>query len=366
MTVYEITDNFPFELLSLSSPNAQQGGGSYFTNISIEDKPLYIQFPTCNLKNGIIETQRHKYCDLQYNIKNIDITNWIEKLESTCKSLLNEKKKLWFSGDLTEKDLNNMMSSLIRLFSANTIQLIRIYIDGNKDGTIKCRFFDENKNLASMNNINDNNTSLIPLIHIEGIRFTSKSFDIILKLKQLMIVNDILNENDEIDCLIKCNIQHNEWKPVKIELNEENLEEVDNNEENLEEVDNSEENLEEVDNSEENLEEVVNNEENLEEVVNNEDITLDLDIENINNIKNNDIKEVEIEITDDNPLHLRKPNEVYYELYNAAKEKAKNLRKLAIEAYLEAKNIKSKYLLDEIDIEDEINNEDEMENDELF
>ena len=48
-------------------------------------------------------------------------------------------------------------------------------------------------------------------------------------------------------------------------------------------------------------------------------------------------------------INLKKPNEVYYAVYRVAREKAKQLRKVAMEAYLEAKEIKTKYMLDEFD-----------------
>ena len=50
---------------------------------------------------------------------------------------------------------------------------------------------------------------------------------------------------------------------------------------------------------------------------------------------------------------LKKPNEVYMEIYKEAKKKAKEAKKQAIQAYLEAKRIKSLYLLDEIESSDD-------------
>ena len=52
-------------------------------------------------------------------------------------------------------------------------------------------------------------------------------------------------------------------------------------------------------------------------------------------------------------INLKKPNEVYYAVYRVAREKAKQLRKVAMEAYLEAKEIKTKYMLDEFDDSEE-------------
>ena len=58
-------------------------------------------------------------------------------------------------------------------------------------------------------------------------------------------------------------------------------------------------------------------------------------------------------------MTLKKPNEVYYEIYKAARKKAKHMRRIAVEAYLEAKNIKTKYALDEMDESED----DELEDD---
>ena len=48
-------------------------------------------------------------------------------------------------------------------------------------------------------------------------------------------------------------------------------------------------------------------------------------------------------------ITLKKPNEVYYEIYRTARQKAKHMRQVAVEAYLEAKKIKSQYMLSDID-----------------
>jgi len=45
-------------------------------------------------------------------------------------------------------------------------------------------------------------------------------------------------------------------------------------------------------------------------------------------------------------MKLKKPNQVYFELYKQARQKAKECKKNAIIAYLEAKNIKKTYMID--------------------
>ena len=48
-------------------------------------------------------------------------------------------------------------------------------------------------------------------------------------------------------------------------------------------------------------------------------------------------------------ITLKKPNQVYYEIYKTARKKAKDAKRTAIMAFLEAKNIKKTYMLDDLD-----------------
>jgi hypothetical protein len=99
---------------------------------------------------------------------------------------------------------------------------------------------------------------------------------------------------------------------------------------------------------------------------------IELDIEELNvevgpEVKEESLTEFDLSNTLENNLEtmtLKKPNQVYYEIYKKAREKAKQLKKDAILAYLEMKNIKKTYMLDTIDESDsdfEGFNEDEEE-----
>jgi rRNA-processing protein FCF1 len=59
--------------------------------------------------------------------------------------------------------------------------------------------------------------------------------------------------------------------------------------------------------------------------------------------------EDDLENLNSETITLKKPNEVYYQLYKEAREKAKTAKKIAIIAYLEAKNIKKTYMIESLD-----------------
>ena len=67
-----------------------------------------------------------------------------------------------------------------------------------------------------------------------------------------------------------------------------------------------------------------------------------------------EIKEVNMEVNLDelDSITLKNPNEVYFELYREARNKAKQAKRSAIIAYLEAKNIKKTYMLDNLNDSD--------------
>jgi len=91
-------------------------------------------------------------------------------------------------------------------------------------------------------------------------------------------------------------------------------------------------------------------------------IGLDLEMEDLDELDSGSmLKEMEIVVPLENnsgTIKLKKPNDVYYDIYKQARNKAKEAKKMAIIAYLEAKNIKKTYMLDDLDYSDnDIDNE---------
>ena len=69
-----------------------------------------------------------------------------------------------------------------------------------------------------------------------------------------------------------------------------------------------------------------------------------------------EIKEVDIGMPEEEgAVLLKKPDTVYLDIYNKALEKAKEARLKAIQAYLELKEIKNKYMIEEINDDEEDN-----------
>ena len=199
--VYEIGNDFPFTKLTLENPEPISNG-FYFIPLSMANKPLFIQLPKCSMKNGIISNKKEKYCDLLYVQKEQNqLIEWIEHMEISCKDMIDNKKKLWFQSDLTRDDIDNMMTPLYRLYKSGINVLIRTYIDVNKHNQKpKCLIYNEDENEIDISCL-DNSQKIIPLLHIEGIRFSSKTFELDIKLTQIMVMDK--EEEDKPLCMIK-------------------------------------------------------------------------------------------------------------------------------------------------------------------
>lgn len=377
--------DYKFDELELGSPQAMQGGGSYFAKIMQGTEQARVQFPRCTTKSGIVTTKRSTYLDLMYDRdSNLELVSWLEKLVDTVTKLIDEKKALWFSNDLTKDDIENMFNSIHRDYKSGTKILIRASIDTLRGSNeLKCKIYDESEKIVLDRATIDDKIlcGIIPLVTIDGVKFTSRNIEIELKVKQLMLIDE--EKSASPVCMIKKNTPRIDIKSLPIEEDDKQDESTDNislvnnpsldidtvdTEPNVITSNNNFATVEEVDididkaekdlsenegqtHTSTSISENHHSEEGLEEV------TLgDLNDfpEPNKDIAKNAMVEVDIELNGGcEAMKLKKPNEVYYEIYKNAKLKAKQMRKAAVEAYLEAKQIKTKYMLDDLDESDE-------------
>ena len=367
MNVQQINKDFDFEALSLSPPTGVQGG-AYFSKLKMNGEKLYIQTSKCKTKSGIKKSGKKMYCDLMFNNEDSEFYNWNEKFEEETKNLILKNKESWFHDDLEKDDIEYNWNSGIRSYKQK-YYLFRTYIEKSKINSNNpvLHIFNEDQELLSMDEVNSDD-KMICIFEVKGLKFTSQSFHLECSLIQILLLKE--DENMFNKCLIKIEKKNNleskvvnevdnriKEKEVKEEVKEGVKEEVEEGvkeevEEGVKVLNESEEvNKKEFSEEEEVLENVLVKEkkgmDNLEE--NKKKYEEDLE-------ENDEILEVNLELPEDleiNSMKLKKPNEVYIEMYKSAKNKAKLAKKLAIQAYLESKEIKRTYMLDEMDDSDD-------------
>jgi hypothetical protein len=368
--IIEPNNLFDFSKVSLGHPVGIQGG-AYFTKIEYNAKPLYIQTSKSLTRQGFVKTGKKYYCDLMFDKNSETIINWFENLEEKCHKLIYEKKDAWFQGNLEEPDIETAFNPLIRVYKSGKYYLLRTNIKNTKDDIPAVKIYNEKEFNLSMSDITPE-TEIISILDIQGIKFTTRNFQIEIELKQVMVLdNEPIFEN----CLIKTKKQsssHLEKPILDDEIHTSVLEqELKLGEIHIDETTTTQEEPSQEQSIPEQpiLEEPINTN-TLEEIEpldllepkepkTDENITLDIDFEDLaEDIEENNDMLKEISNDDlnldknDLTMTLKKPNQVYFELYKAARNKAKQAKKNAILAYLEAKNIKKTYMIENMNDSD--------------
>jgi hypothetical protein len=376
--IIEPNNSFDFSKVSLAHPVGIQGG-AYFTKIEHNNKPLYIQTSKSLTRQGFVKTGKKYYCDLMFDKNSETIINWFENLEEKCHKLIYEKKDAWFQGNLEEHDIETAFNPLIRVYKSGKYYLLRTNIKNTKDDIPAVKIYNEKEISLSMSDITPE-TEIICILDIQGIKFTTRNFQIEIEIKQVMALD---NEPIFDNCLIKSKkpsltaslttLTHLE-KPIlddaiqtsdafeqesKLEV-EQPIQEEPIQEETIQEQPIQEKSTLEEPSSTNTLEEIEpldllepydpKPEENINLDIDFEDLAEDIEENNdmLKEISNDDFNLDKTDLT----MTLKKPNQVYFELYKAARDKAKQAKKNAILAYLEAKNIKKTYMIENMNDSD--------------
>jgi hypothetical protein len=395
--IVEPTIDYDFSKLYLGPPTTLSGG-AYFTRVMYNNnKQLYIQTPKSLTKQGFVKNGKKIFTDLMFDNNDTVFINWIENLESKCQDLIYTKGQNWFENKLEKDDIESAFTSPFKIFKSGKFYLLRVNVKQN------IKIYDEKDQIINVDDITCDKT-LISILEIQGIKFTSRNFQIEIELKQAMVVSPdpFLDE-----CFIKKPIKNtNHVTIVEEQINKEEVDSNSNSNSNLEEFLSNDsakdlnvnfisedcknekietnsleekerkEEIEEIEEKETiNLEESFENledKESFSEAILKEDENIVLDVQELTSDLEEDpnsLKEIDLSSTLENNLEtitLKKPNQVYYEIYQKAREKAKEQKKQAVLAYLEMKNIKKTYMLDDIDESDsefeEFDNENDYDN----
>lgn len=393
-TIYrgnKVFQQFDFDQISLSAP-IRIGNGNYFMNYKANNQQLYVQPPQCLTKQGIIAVSKKHYIDLLFTNEDADFIQWMEKLEETSINYIYENRAKWFDGDMEKSDIENYFSSPFRIFRSGKYYILRVGI-ASTFGMPSVKVYDDDENEVSIDNINDT-TQIMCILEIKGIKCGTRNFQIEMETKQLMIIKPT-NPFDK--CLFKINPVTSSENDHKLSVKEPVIEKTeiiqqDESEHSTEEAPIQQEEvvvetIEEftaVDTEIPSPEDINIPEQNIPEVP--VDISYNLGIpdhidENSTDVLENEQIEVEnkeieqslgkqLEIMEDpfdstpneieefsfpldslnktEPIQLKERNDIYYEMYYEARRKAKMAKEMALSCYLDAKNIKNTYMLNDL------------------
>lgn len=393
---------FDFQKISLSSP-IRTGNGNYFMNYKANDQSLYVQPPQCLTKQGIINVSKKHYIDLLFTNEDADFIQWMEKLEEASVNYIYENRAKWFDGDMEKDDIENYFSSPFRIFRSGKYYILRVSI-ATTLGMPAVKVYDSDENEVAIDDINDT-TQIMCILEIKGVKCGTRNFQIEMETKQLMIIKP---SNPFDKCLFKVQSETPVHDKAIVSIKQD--EQIDSPQENSvseqtntgiqEEKEMTPENVDaeqdevivetvdepiSVDTDISSLEQIGMSEEDIPEVpvdisynlgnpekteCNEHDTILENEHTNVETPEteqslgeqleimevpfestSNEIEEVSFPLNNlDNiePFQLKERNDIYYEMYYEARRKAKMAKEMALNCYLEAKNIKNTYMLNDL------------------
>jgi len=380
MNIIEPDNNFNFSQLSLGQPTSIPGG-AYFTKIEYFNKPLYIQTPRFSSKQGFVKNGKKISCDLMFDNTNENFISWIENLETECQKLIYGKSNEWFQSPLELNDIETAFNNPLKLYKSGKYYLLRTNVKMNSySNTPIIKIYNENEDILTIDDVTCD-TNIICIVEVQGIKFTTRNFQLEFEIKQAMVLN---NETIFESCLIKKSGTQNhtvvaDKQDASLEEKEQEQEEQELPSQNkLSEPDLPQSDLssdlelisdsiiESLENEQHSNIGIISDDDivsaTLEPSMNNSqqeqedqpDTNIQLNIVDLGTDKE-EFKEIEFNVNDSQleTIKLKNPTEVYLQIYKAAKQKAKEAKRTAILAYLEAKNIKRSYMLEDTNDSDD-------------
>ena len=401
--ILEPTEKFPFNTLTLTSPTVISGG-AYFIKYLIQKEPVYIQLPKCKTKQGIVKSGKKFYCDLLFTNDDEEFIQWIESLETYSQKHIFENRSKWFENELDMHDIETSFTPSLKVFKSGKFYLLRVSIP-SRLGNCCLQIFDEAENIVDYTTLTDS-TNILTILEVKGIRCSVRNFQIEFEVKQMMVLKQtmsfdkciisrsstgpIRDVSELLDSRTVASLHSGTDKPFRnvalgvgdmptpTQLLPENipLTEVTSSPESVVQA-NDDNPIHDVSNSSstESVQELLGKGITDPEVSDdtipkplmddkqNDPLVISPTLEKSYPVETqptghitNDIVEVDFPIETIDPtntMEIKERSDVYYEIYKQARQKAKECRKMAIQAYLEAKQIKELYNLDTIDESDD-------------
>lgn len=381
--------------------------GAYFSNISNDDKSqIVITTPSLKIvSDGVIQGTRYNYVEVEVDTgipKQKSFVDSIESIELTTKERIIEKRSAWFYEDIDADDIHYFFQSALRNIKGETGKYtIRIIVGRRNMGrtTWESTIYDENDVIKSTGDFKKGCRIAVAVL-CKGLHFTSSSFAIEFIGNEILMLNDepvtavsrdllkqYTEEDEKATDLVDTSMNKTTGLDDTIAthtavLDNSGVEQVDEPKDDVSNENTTNDTLrdtvsdtldvsgnqgETIDTSASTVTLIVDTEEQKQSPVKDDLLSqsspaVESECEKTEELKNHEddeetneeLREVDIQPDENDSIDIRKPAEVFFEIYKEALNKARRAKEKALMAYLEALNIKNTYLVGETIPSDEL------------
>ena len=200
MAIHHPTPDFDFNKLHLTPPVPVQGGSFYTKiNFSTTDDPLYVLTPKGKSRSGVVVSGAKKYLDMVFTSANNQFLEWVSALEERLVDLIHERRATWFTEELERDDIQSVFISMIKPYKGQYVCRSYLQHGRQKIQTNTVQVYNEYETPRDLSAIKEQ-SEVISILEVEGVKFSPKSFQVVLSIKQIMVIEHPPTFNQ---CLIR-------------------------------------------------------------------------------------------------------------------------------------------------------------------
>lgn len=189
--------NFDFNNIQLMDPVPTQGG-SYFTKLRHRSHNMYVQTPLCGTKQGFAKTSKKVHMDMMLDHDKEEFISWMVGLETRCQEYIYESSADWFQNPMDLSDIENAFHTCVKIGKKGGCTLRANVKTNAMTGEPLVKIYDQNETSVTMDNVTSDK-EILAILEITGVRFTTRSFQLEVEVKQVMV----MNKDEFQNCLIK-------------------------------------------------------------------------------------------------------------------------------------------------------------------
>ena len=182
INIVKPSDNFEFDKMVLGAPTSLTSQ-TFFSKLTNDSQEFFILTPPCKMKNGFISSSKTTYCDLMFKNSD-DIVSFMEEFENVIQKMIYARREKWFHDSIELDDIENIFTSPLKSYKSGKYFTLRVFTNSPRnivENNIKV--YDQYDNDIGLNSIKDDDT-IVSVLHVNGLKFSSKIFQVYFELKQ--------------------------------------------------------------------------------------------------------------------------------------------------------------------------------------
>jgi hypothetical protein len=181
----KLCNDIIFDKLFFDKP--EKMGSSYFSSLSYDGKPLYIQTERvrCNIDYSDLVDKKNPHLDVQIPLNKLNIYDFFINLDDkNIKSTFNSSKE-WFGKDLPLDAIDDMYKRITRPIKKNCVPELKFKLPMVKNN-IQCSIYNQNKSYININELKKG-LDVILILHIRGLKILKQYYFCDLYVSQIKL-----------------------------------------------------------------------------------------------------------------------------------------------------------------------------------